>query len=308
MEANNNFKKSAYRYFNTLFLMCVFLNYAYSQENIDSLPQLDISKIALVNQTDSYVTFPTDIGNIAPLMFEANISPSFIIRQRKDSRLMAALTAQVIIRMYNEESLPVRTPSYIPQVSFYYVMGKKQSKTHNTLFGRVGHHSNGQDGSFYDENGIINLQSGNFATNFFEIGIIKTSHSSTLNAIKFFKSSIEIHPKSWMLDELQGQYSGLRLHNTFTAFKLPFINSEKDKTPNFSLKVETSLMLDNYNNLTTFDIDRLNASLTFYYHPKFLEDIGLFVQFYHGMDYYNIYFNDQVDLIRFGIMTEILRF
>jgi hypothetical protein len=308
MTIKNNFKKNVYKYFYASFLICIFSNFGYSQKNNDSLPQLDISKIALVNQTDSYVTFPTDIGNIAPLMFEANISPSFIIRQRKDSRLMAALTSQIIIRMYNEVSFPVRTPSYIPQISFYYVTGNKQLKTHNTFFGRVAHHSNGQDGNFYDENGNINLQSGNFATNFFEIGIIKTSYSSTLNAIKFFKSSIEVHPKSWMIEELQGQYSGLRWHNTFTAFKLPFINSAKDENPNFSLKVETSLMLDNYNNLNTVDINRLNASLTFYYHPKFLEDIGLFVQFYHGMDYYNIYFNNQVDLIRFGIMTEILRF
>jgi len=289
-------------------IVSLFLNNVYSQENKDNFPTLDISKIALVNQTDSYVTFPTDIGNIAPLMFEANISPSFIIRQRKDSRLMAALTSQVIIRMYNKESYPVQTPSYMPQVSFYYVMGAKESKTHNTLFGRFAHHSNGQDGDFYDENGNINLQSGNFATNYFEIGIIKTSHSNNLNAIKFFKSSIEVHPKSWMLEELHGQYSGLRWHNTFTAFKLPFINSDKNDNPNFSLKVETILMLDNYNNLNTFDIDRVNASFTFYYHPKFLEDIGLFVQFYHGMDYYNIYFNNQIDLIRFGIMTEILRF
>jgi hypothetical protein len=292
----------------SVLIVSLFLNNVYSQKNKDNFPKLDISKIALVNQTDSYVTFPTDIGNIAPLMFEANISPSFIIRQRKDSRLMAALTSQVIIRMYNKESYPVQTPSYIPQVSFYYLMGNKESKTHNTLFGRFAHHSNGQDGDFYDENGFINLHSGNFATNFFEIGIIKTSHSSSLNAIKFFKSSIEVHPRSWMLEELQGQYSGLRWHNTFTAFKLPFINSVKDDNPNFSLKVETTLMLDNYNNLNTFNLDRVNASLTFYYHPKFLEDIGLFVQFYHGMDYYNIYFNQQIDLIRFGIMTEILRF
>ncbi len=292
----------------SVLIVSLFLNGVYSQENIDNFPTLDISKIALVNQADSYVTFPTDIGNIAPLMFEANISPSFIIRQRKDSRLMAALTSQVIIRMYNKESYPVQTPSYIPQISFYYLLGNKESETHNTLFGRFAHHSNGQDGDFYDENGNINLQSGNFATNYFEIGIIKTSHSSNLNAIKFFKSSIEVHPRSWMLEELQGQYSGLRWHNTFTAFKLPFINSDKNDNPNFSLKVETTLMLDNYNNLNTFDLDRINASLTFYYHPKFLEDIGLFVQFYHGMDYYNIYFNNQVDLIRFGIMTEILRF
>ncbi len=290
------------------FLTFFIFVYGYSQENKDSIPQLDISKIALANQTDSYVTFPTDIGNIAPLMFEGNISPNFIIRERKDSRLMAMLTSQIIIRMYNKESYPVRTPSYIPQISFYYVMGNKQSKTHNTLFGRIAHHSNGQDGDFYDKNGLINLQSGNFATNFFEIGLIKTSHSSTLNAVKIFKSSIEVHPKSWMLEELQGQYSGLRWHNTFSAFKLPFVKSNNDDNPNFSLKVETSLMLDNYNDLNAFDLDRLNASLTFYYHPKFLEDIGLFVQFYHGMDYYNIYFQEKLDVIRFGIMTEILRF
>jgi len=294
--------------FYNLVLIPFIFNFGYTQESKDSIPLLDLSKIALVNQTDSYVTFPTDIGNIAPLMFEGNISPSFIIRKRKDSRLMAALTSQIIIRMYNEESYPVQTPSYIPQVSFYYVMGNKQSKIHNTFFGRIAHHSNGQDGNFYDENELINLLSGNFATNFFEIGIIKTSHSSSLNAVKFFKSSIEVHPKSWMLEELQGQYSGLRWHNTFTAFKLPFIKFDKDSNPNFSLKVETSLMLDNYNNLNTFDLNRLNASLTFYYHPKFLEDIGLFVQFYHGMDYYNIYFQEELDVIRFGIMTEILRF
>lgn len=296
------------KYFYSFALISLLFNFGYSQKNKDSLPLLDLSKIALVNQTDSYVTFPTDIGNIDPLIFEANISPSFIIRQRKDSRLMAILTPQVILRMYNKESFPVQTPSYIPQISFYYLMGDKQSKTHNTFFGRVAHHSNGQDGDFYNENGLINLKSGNFATNFFEIGFIRTSHSSTLNAIKFFKSSLEVHPRSWMLEELQGQYSGLRWHNTFSAFKLPFIKSNNKNNPTFSLKIDTSMMLDNYNNLDTFDLDRLNASLTFYYHPKFLEDIGLFVQFYHGMDYYNIYFQEKLDVIRFGIMTEILRF
>ncbi|WP_339649610.1 hypothetical protein [uncultured Salegentibacter sp.] len=85
----------------------------------DTLPKLDLSKLALVNQSDSYITFPADIGNIEPLMFEANLNPNFIIRERKDSRLMAVLTPQITIRMYNKESYPVQTPSYIPQISFY---------------------------------------------------------------------------------------------------------------------------------------------------------------------------------------------
>lgn len=67
-------------------------------------------------------------------------------------------------------------------------------------------------------------------------------------------------------------------------------------------------MFGDYNNLETFSVERLNLSLTFYYHPKFLEDIGIFVQYYHGSDYYNMYFNHRLDVLRFGIMTEKLRF
>ncbi|WP_372757149.1 hypothetical protein [Mariniflexile sp.] len=288
-------------------LLTLFILVLNAQEKKDNL-MLDLTKIALANQSDSYVTFPIDIGNLDPLIFEANISPSFIIRKRKDSRLMGVLTSQVIIRMYNQDSYPIYTPSYIPQITFYYLVGDKKSKNHNTFFGRVSHHSNGQNGDFYDENGNINLLSGNFATNFLEFGLINTSNSENLNAVKFFKSSIEIHPKSWMMDEMQGLYSGLRWHNTFSAFKLPKTNLELKNRPNISLKVETTWMFDSINNWSTFDLNRLNAGLTFYYHPKVLEDIGLFVQFYHGMDYYNIYFNHQIDTIRFGLMTEILRF
>jgi len=289
-----------------LLINCNF--FAFAQEVDSILPELTLSKIALITQTDSYITFPLDIGNIEPLMFEANVNPSFIIRERQDSKLMAVLTPQIVIRMYNEESYPVRTPSYIPQVSFYYLA--KQNNINNTLsiFGKIAHHSNGQDGSFYNEDGSINLLTGNFATNYFELGILKSSYSSRLNAIKVLKSSIEVHPKSWMLEELEGSYSGLRWHNSFTAFKIPLGNGKSSQRPHFSLKLETNLMLDQYNNLDLFESDRINAGVTIYYHPQFLEDIGFFVQFYHGMDYYNIYFQPQLDVIRFGIMTEILRF
>ncbi len=290
-----------------LFLFLWSIHFAFSQEDNDTIPQLNLYKVALVNQIDSYITFPTDIGNIEPLMFEANVNPSFVIRERKDSKILALLTPQIIIRMYNEESYPVRTPSYIPQISFYYLANKTDALKYLVFFGKIAHHSNGQDGSFYNQDNTINLQSGNFATNFFELGFLKTAYSNRLKAIKTLKSSVEIHPKSWMLQELKGQFSGLRWHNTFTSFKFPLTESDSDRA-NFSLKAEATMMLDNYNDLDVFDLDRFNASLTFYYHPKFLEDIGLFVQFYHGMDYYNIYFEHQISVIRFGIMTEILRF
>lgn len=291
-------------------LLFLFLTGGQAQTTADTLPRLYLSQIAHINQSDSYITFPTDIGNLESLIFEANLNPNFVVRKRADSRLMMVLTPQITIRMFNEESYPVKTPSYIPQLSMYYLFGYPELAHHTTLFGRIAHHSNGQDGDFYNTDGSINLQSGNFATNFLEIGFIDTSYGSQVNAVKFFKSSLEIHPKSWMLDELQGQYSGLRWHNSFFAYKLPLDRGffSRKRKANFSVKVETTWMFDEINDWKTFDTNRFSGAFTFYYHPKFLEDIGLFVKFYHGLDYYNIYFEHQLDIIRFGLMTEILRF
>lgn len=40
---------------------------------IDSISGIGLLELSQVNQGNSYVTFPTDIGNIEPLWFEVNI-------------------------------------------------------------------------------------------------------------------------------------------------------------------------------------------------------------------------------------------
>lgn len=284
----------------------------FAQDKLDTLPKLDLTKIALVNQSDSYVTFPTDIGNLEPLIFEANINPNFVIRERADSKLMAVLTPQVRIRMYNKESYPVQTPSYIPQISVYHMISEPGPLKKTSIFGKIAHHSNGQEDPFYKDSTSteVNFQSGNFATNFLEFGMLKSFYNEKRNALGFLKSSVELHPSSWMLKEMRGTYSGLRWHNSFLAYKLPMDKTffTESRRASFSVKLETSLMLDQVNDWELLDLNRLNAALTIYYHPKFLEDIGLFIQFYKGRDYYNIYYHNDISTIRFGLMTEILRF
>jgi len=281
----------------------------FTQENNDTIPEIGLSTISQVNEGNSYITFPTDIGNIEPLWFEANLIPNFKIRVNKDSRLMGVLTPQIIIRMYQEESFPVKTPSYIPQITVYYKLSSKTNVNSLSLFGKIAHHSNGQDGDFYLENGDINLNSGNFATNYFELGVIKTNYSKKFNAVQFFGTSFEIHPKSLTDTTLYGIYGLYRWKTIFSIFKLPVKNNQKSKKKaKISLKGQTVWMFGELNDWDTFSLNRLTVNFTFYYHPRFLEDIGLFVQVYHGMDYYNIYFNHQISVIRFGFMTETLRF
>ncbi len=222
---------------------------------------------------------------------------------------MGVLTSQMIIRMYREESFPVRTPSYMPQITAYYLMPSENKKNTLSFFGKIAHHSNGQEGDFYLENGEINTLSGDFATNYFELGAIKTNFIRRFNAHQFLKTSLEVHPPGWTVEECKGQYSNLHWHNTVSFFKLPVAENQSSKgKAKISVKGEATWMFGEVNNWNSLSTKRLNLKFTFYYHPRFFEDIGVFIQAYRGMDYYNIYFNDQLSVIRFGIMTEKLRF
>ncbi|NQU55337.1 MAG: hypothetical protein HQ522_22705 [Bacteroidetes bacterium] len=63
-----------------------------------------------------------------------------------------------------DKSLPVRTPSYIPRLTYY---GTHKSlwriKAISHYWGISGyHHSNGQDGNEFNENGTVNIYNGNF--------------------------------------------------------------------------------------------------------------------------------------------------
>jgi len=280
-----------------------------SQENVNAFQPVNLAAIAEVNHTNNYITFPTDIGNLAPLLFEANVVPNFFIRKSKNARLMGVLTPQIILRMYQEESFPVRTPSYIPQVTIYYALEANPIKSQHTLFGRIAHHSNGQEGDFYLPDSNINLISGNFSTNFVQAGFIYNRHNETYNAAQFYSTSLELHPPGWSLEEMDGKYSPVRWHNAFSIYKIPLHKiQEKQHAPSISMKAEVMWMFGQVGDWSTLSANRLNLNFTFFYHPSFLEDIGLFVELYSGMDYYNIYFNEKVEVIRFGIMTEKLRF
>ena len=288
-----------------LFIFIAFS--AQSQEN--NVQKFELTLISQVNQGNSYITFPTDIGNIEPLWFEGNVIPNFYLRQSKNSRLMGVLTPQIIIRMYQEESFPVRTPSYIPQITVYYQLNNERSAKTSTVFGRIAHHSNGQEDPFYLEDGSVNTESGDFSTNFLEPGFIRTNFSKRLNAYQFFKTSLEIHPQIWSAEELEGIYSNVRWHNSFSVFKLSDENIKQTHKPaNISVKAETTWHFGDINNWSSTNLNRLDFSLTFYYHPRFFEDIGLFVQYYNGADYYNMYFSHQLSVLRFGFMTDKLRF
>ncbi len=289
-----------------LFLFLLIPAKPYAQEN--RLENVDLALIAQVNQGNSYITFPFEIGNMEPLIFEANLIPDFILRESKSSRLIGVITPQIIIRMYNEYSYPVRTPSYIPQLTTYYQIGNKKMDELLTVYGRLGHHSNGQDDPLILEDGSINHKSGDFATNFIETGLIVTSFNRKTNAVRFFKAGFEYHPENSVHRELKGIYSRHRLNFSFAAFKLPPEEKHQKEKARFSLDIKTNFLLGYMGGENDFFHDRLQTRITFSYYPSFLQEIGFFVEFYHGKDYYNVYYDITRNFLRFGLMTNKLRF
>ncbi len=309
---NVEFRNITFRKFNwqVVALLLLLLNFqVYSQSDSLHNYYFDLSLISEVNSGNSYVTIGGGLGNIEPLIFEANLIPNFILRVNKKAKLMGVLTPQIILRMYNEESLPVQTPSYMPQFTLYYSIGEELDITNFTIFGKLAHHSNGQQDDFYLENGEVNYKSGNFSTNYFELGFIKTFFSSKKNIAHFFSSSFELHPEKLSNSELKGIYSFHRWNTQFSIFKLPnkLENGKKERAM-FSLKAKVTWLFGDLYNWNSFSFNRFIGDVTFYYHPSFFEDIGFFVQYYHGQDYYNIYFPKSRDILRIGIMTEQFRF
>jgi hypothetical protein len=293
-----------------LAIVILLLNFSINaQSNSGNNYEFDLTLVSEVHQGNSYFTLGGGLGNIESLIFEGNLIPNFILRSNKEAKLMAVVTPQIILRMYNEDSLPVRTPSYMPHITFYYSIGKELSINNFTIFGKIAHHSNGQEDEFYIENGEINYHSGNFSTNYFEVGVIKTFFDNDLKAAQFFSTSLEVHPVKLSDIELRELYSFYRWNTQFAIFKLPFEKSDnKKEKAKFSLKGQFTWLFGDVNDWDFFALDRIITSVTFYYHPSFLEDIGLFVQYYHGQDYYNIYFPKSRDIIRIGFMTDQFRF
>jgi hypothetical protein len=267
-------------------------------------------KTIRANQTDSYITFSQGLGNMEPLIFEALTAPYFLLRTSRDAKWGATISPAILIRMYAEESFPVRTPSYMPEISFYHQINKIDNENVKYLFLNLTHHSNGQDGDFFNEDGSVNTVTGNFSTNFLEFGLFLNQKLVPFsNTNEYFKTSFEYHLNMKREDELEGRYSFIRWNNSFRVFRFLGYNntSQKlvfDKNPELQTRIETSWLFGDINNATFFNPkERLNFSLTIAYRPKFLSDVSIFANFYSGEDYYNMHFYRRIRVLRIGLLA-----
>lgn len=262
------------------------------------------------NHDHSYITIGGGAGNIEPLYFEAAINPYYMLFTDK-KKWGIEVSAKVIVRMYQEYSCPIRTPSYMPRITGYLnttALGKNFPKA---LFISWCHHSNGQDGSFYytEDTTRVNTFSGDFSTNMFEIGACKLRRGflRPKNEISM-KLSSEYHYRQ--SNQLHDQYGNLRFNGELrtkwnTKGNTSHIDHNNKSSGSFSTRLYLQWRGGNLSGVPAFDMDRLTMSAILAYSPAFFNEISFFGQYYYGQDYYNIYFSRVLSILRVGIFATL---
>ncbi len=262
----------------------------------------------------SYISMAGGVGNIDNLVFEADIIPYYQVSLNSSHKWGLELSPQVILRMFNQKSFPVRTPSFMPRVTFYYHIQESKNKPVD-LFGYLSwcHHSNGQENSFYLEDSIsTNRISGNFATNMVEAGLfLSKPNRRNPYAVHYTKFSALYH--YYHINELNNRLGDLRFFLDFQtsvnlSMSLRYFNLVRTENPkrssglNFSTKI--GWIAGNMSGLKAYDINRLILKSTISFKPAIFKDVTLFAQYYFGQDYYNIYFERTLRVLRFGISAK----
>ena len=261
-------------------------------------------------------------------ILSADIIPQFIIAS---SRLpfTIQLTARYKVRIFHNDiaqgdsSLPVRTPSFMPGVTVYAPLGKVYDGKPNINYVGLAffHHSNGQDGDAFKNDGSFNLYNGSFATNYVEpsFHFRRRTYTGVVDSLKFqlaernYKdvygsAGIEVHIGT--AGPLRSSYGNQRLN--FQLGYISVINYWEDYKGH---RLENYYYGENYRIICNATIiggkrdhglsalhKRINADVNYYRRIRGSPNTSLFVSAgYYGGDTYNIYYSNSYFYARAGI-------
>lgn len=258
-----------------------------------------VKELLSVNNENTYLAAPA-FGKVEPTVFEAGLSVAKFFNLGRTG-LVVEPCFKSVMRMLQKRSCPINTPSYMPSVTVHKVMGSLLNPSAFASF-MFGHHSNGQDNSFYNENGEVNLRNGNFSTNYFKAGVTKKTR------LGFAGIALERHIDLDRSIELNNTYGFCRLH-------LSYRSPEKDlsdffhklKQFNFiEFSMNSSWIFGNMGEITKFNAyKRLITNMLVTYKPSSLNGISVFFQYFRGQDYYNIHFVNTLSFTRVGLSIDL---
>ncbi len=275
---------------------------------------LTVNSSIISSSDNTYVTFGQGLGNritkngvqnLEPLIFEAQLAPLFTLQFNKKVPFGFALSPKIVCRMFNDSSMTVRTPSYMPFIMVYhrvkfpilkrYNMFKPFMQVKPTFFMsyKYGHHSNGAGGSYYvPGTKEVNLRDGNFATDYTEAAISFLSGDTITKKVDLlsgrlgFEYHVGWNREPQMRDSYY--YERISLELRFLLFDritvVPILSGMYGKE-GFKPKYAS----DTYISFRPF--------------PR-KSDIAVFAKVYIGPDYYNLRYTNTMRFVSFGFLLE----
>lgn len=303
-----------------LILILIYNNLQSQQHSVDTTTSesLDFIPLIYANRHLTYITFFEGLGNLPPLLTEMGVSSSYFFRKNNVWALEGNLN--MVLRVRNENSYPVMPPSYHPVITYYREI-KHWNKTalskillDNAYWeASLGHHSNGKSGYFFKRDSLgnrtngIDLDNGNFSTDYVELAI-STYDYRTATPRKYVSSlrlAFKLYPPVFSSIELKDIYGFYRLFATYNIFGVPNVEQENRLAMIFSrsrLKIHSGWIFGKMSTAETGEVSkRLVAGAEWHYYPKWLAELGFFIQYYRGQDYYNVQFERTVEMLRIGI-------
>jgi Phospholipase A1 len=216
-------------------------------------------------------------------------------------------TPKVLLRMLSDSSAPVRSPSYMPRITVFRTLGKNfpHDSQLDILSLTVSHHSNGQSGPFYRDTtrDSVNYETGSFSTNYLEFAYLNILRST--NKRRPMELGLRIGFRVHFPINEDPELRELRGENQYGRYR--FLFSTQTALASTRVRYAFEYMLDRkVGTERFFSRRRLIGSVSTAWIPNGWNDVGVFLQYYYGQDYYNIQYIQRVSAVRAGFTLRSL--
>lgn len=267
----------------------------------------------------SYTAPAGELGAPSKYVINGRLTTTYMLVGSYKSPIAFAIIPDFTVRVRNEFSAGVRTPSYRLGGALY---ARLNASPENYQYGELAftHHSNGQDQDALNTDGSVNTLTGNFNANYLSASY-RFGHLTETDADESYYSFNHRVGLQWYKffryePALDLGFGFTRILYNFSWRKYGLIerharNKPKVKTEKetWRLNAEVSYAVNKIpaKNLANLQ-KRLNAEINFNYSLPFMNNVFLMAAVgYYGEDNYNIYFQDHYGYLRFGLSSGFLR-
>ena len=272
----------------------------YGQDTDSTLTFLPIYKS---NRELSYTSPKGELGSPVDFVLIGKLTTSYFLYAPKVSRFAFALIPEFTVKVIDERSAGVRTPSLKLGSMFYYQINQDPEHYRYASL-RFTHHSNGQDGEAIGADGSINTRTGNFSTNFLTASYHFGNTKLKAKVISYqLNHEIGLEWHRWFDYEkaLENDYGFTRLNYNLS------LRRHAGQRENWRLNAVVSYAINKMDEYKLPALKkRLNAESSFHYSFPFMHHAFLMAAAgYYGEDPYNIYYRNKYGYLRFGVSSAL---